>query len=239
TVAGAVQAIAVAPDGNAAFLGTVAGGVWWTDNINQVAPLTNAVSPHWVPLTDRADSLSIGALALDPSDATVVYAGTGSFSSAKEGGPAVGLLRIAKSGTNPATITPLGHDDLSGLPVTGIVALNLQRDGKRILFVSTLAAGERGGIFLSTDGGRHFSALSGSGGLPAGSVSDLVLGANASTVYAALPGQGIYQLRLSTVNYSVETQRLTGAVTAIEQQSTRIRLAVHNNGTAHTAALYA
>src|SRR5262249_54786905 len=44
TVAGAVQAIAVAPDGNAAFLGTVAGGVWWTDNINQVAPLTNAVS---------------------------------------------------------------------------------------------------------------------------------------------------------------------------------------------------
>src|SRR5262249_34478618 len=84
---GAVEAIAVDPtDANHVFIGTTNGGIWETSNVN-------ATTPVWTTTTDQLPSLSIGAIAFNPVKSNIIYAGTGSFSSARKGGSAVGVYR--------------------------------------------------------------------------------------------------------------------------------------------------
>src|SRR5260370_25963828 len=65
---GRVLAVAgVAGDPNTYYFGAVAGGGWKTTH----GGLT------WAPLTDQTSILSVGAIAAAPSDAHVLYAGTG------------------------------------------------------------------------------------------------------------------------------------------------------------------
>ena len=64
---GWINAVAVDPqNANVAYLGAVGGGVWKTTDGGQT----------WTPLTDNQPSLEIGALALDPTNPDIVYAGT-------------------------------------------------------------------------------------------------------------------------------------------------------------------
>src|SRR5438132_3728981 len=49
------------------YFGGVAGGVWKTTDGGQ----------NWTPLFDKEDILSIGAIAVAPSDHNVIYVGTG------------------------------------------------------------------------------------------------------------------------------------------------------------------
>lgn len=68
TVSGRVGAIAVDPRDSAHILvGSAAGGVWETRDTGQT----------WIPRTDKMPTLSIGALAFDPDEPSIVYAGTG------------------------------------------------------------------------------------------------------------------------------------------------------------------
>jgi len=57
----------VAGNSDVYYMGTVAGGVWKTTNAGL----------NWAPLTDTTDIRSIGAIAVAPSDANIIYAGTG------------------------------------------------------------------------------------------------------------------------------------------------------------------
>src|SRR5438874_2265596 len=88
-VAGAISRLAADPtNANILYAGTVNGGVWKTTN-------ALAASPTWTALTDSFSSLSIGALELDPTDAThqTLAAGIGRLSSlGLVGGPRSGLL---------------------------------------------------------------------------------------------------------------------------------------------------
>lgn len=84
--AGAVQVILPHPEEpGTMLLGTVNGGIWKTTNLN-------TDSPTWKAVTDDFPSLSIGAMASDPSAPNVVYAGTGAFSSFSYKGGSNGLL---------------------------------------------------------------------------------------------------------------------------------------------------
>jgi photosystem II stability/assembly factor-like uncharacterized protein len=67
-VSGRLAAIAVDPSNSAHLLiGAAAGGVWETRDTGQT----------WRPRTDMMPTLSIGALAFDPRNPQIVYAGTG------------------------------------------------------------------------------------------------------------------------------------------------------------------
>jgi hypothetical protein len=94
---GAVQAIAPsASDPNLLYLGAVNGGVWRSSN----------AGASWQPLTDGQASLSIGALAVDPTNASHVTAGIGRTSSAgAAGGPLTGILISNTSGQSWSTYT--------------------------------------------------------------------------------------------------------------------------------------
>src|SRR5207248_8169324 len=65
TVDGRVTSIAIDPrdhSGNTVYIGTAAGGVWRSTNGGTT----------WIPVADSLPTLSIGSLAVDPSDGAVI-----------------------------------------------------------------------------------------------------------------------------------------------------------------------
>ncbi|MBU6398951.1 MAG: LEPR-XLL domain-containing protein, partial [Verrucomicrobia bacterium] len=199
SVTGAVN-VAVTDPNNAdiVYVGTVNGGVWKTTN-------ATAVTPTWTNLTDQFPSLAISALAMDPTNSNILYAGTGSTSSSGQGGPAIGLLKTTDGG---ATWSVLASSTFSGLKVTQIIpyeaGLNTgEANVQSPLLVSTLGNGTvgQGGIYRSIDGGQTWTRISGNtnvggtaSGLPDAAVVSMVrLAPNSATFFAAVSKNGTYQ----------------------------------------------
>jgi photosystem II stability/assembly factor-like uncharacterized protein len=138
TVAGRVPAIAVDPsDSEHVLVGAAAGGVWQTRDGGQ----------SWTPVTDDQPTLSIGALAFDPSDPSKVYAGTG------EGNSEYAQLGqgILVSSDGGSTWSVVGQQVFTGVGFYRIV-VDPQNLGR--LIVATT-----GGAALSPDGGQSWSLL--------------------------------------------------------------------------------
>ena len=86
---GWINAVAVDPqNANVVVFGREGGGVWKTTDGGQT----------WTPLTDNQPSLEIGALALDPTNPDIVYAGT-AFSNAFYGNMGAGILKSSDGGS--------------------------------------------------------------------------------------------------------------------------------------------
>jgi len=166
-VAGAVHTVVAHPtNADILWIGSVNGGIWKTENATD--PI-----PAWVRQTDSEDgsmrSLSIGAMSLDPTDATdrTLVAGIGGFSSFGARGDRIGVLRTTNGGD---TWTLLPGAGLDGPNITGIAARG------NVIVLSANNATVRG-VYRSMDGGNTFSKLTlgGSGsGLPDGIYTDLV-----------------------------------------------------------------
>jgi uncharacterized repeat protein (TIGR01451 family) len=208
-VAGAVHVVVPHPtDADTLWVAGTNGGVWRTTN-------ATAAQPTWVPLTDRQASLSMGALALDPTVATntVLVAGHGRHSSfGRTGGAHAGLLRTTNGGGNR---TRIGVTELTGENVSGVAPR-----GATILAASnsnTLAVGGgQGGIWRSTDTGATFSRLSGNGtsGLPNAGVFDLVSDpSNNARMYAGAQ-TGIFRSDDTGATWTNVTNQITGISSA-------------------------
>jgi photosystem II stability/assembly factor-like uncharacterized protein len=138
TVSGRVGAIAVDPRDSAHILvGSAAGGVWETRDTGQT----------WIPRTDKMPTLSIGALAFDPDEPSIVYAGTG------EGNWAYrrlgqGIFKSQDGGSSWEHIQSpafLGH---------GFYRIVVDpRQGQRLIAATT------NGAFVSDDGGQTWQVL--------------------------------------------------------------------------------
>jgi photosystem II stability/assembly factor-like uncharacterized protein len=136
SVSARISSVAVDP-GNARHLliGSGGGGVWESHDDGAT----------WAPRTDDQPSLSIGAIAFDPTNPTIVYAGTGEGDDAASDGShslGAGLLRSADGGTTwavhaRAPLERLGFFDIVVDPA----------DGQHLL------AGTSMGLFRSQDGG--------------------------------------------------------------------------------------
>ncbi|HWS27575.1 MAG TPA: hypothetical protein VN259_13530, partial [Xanthomonadales bacterium] len=96
-VCGAIQSIAAHPtDANTIYIGAVNGGIWKTTN-------GTAAQPTWTPQGDNLPSLSIGAIAFDPTDGTrqTLIAGTGRLSNfAQRGDDEIGVYRTTNGGSS-------------------------------------------------------------------------------------------------------------------------------------------
>ena len=164
-VVGAINALVPDPtNADVLYVGAVNGGVWKTTN-------ATATRPTWTPLTDFAESLSIGALELDPTDATnqTLVGGIGGFSSFFDRGPLTGLLRTTDGGANWAPID--GGAVLDGLNISGVAPR-----GAVIAIAATFAltGTANRGIWRTTDLGATWIRISGGATLPAGPAYDLV-----------------------------------------------------------------
>ncbi|MFN8587856.1 MAG: T9SS type A sorting domain-containing protein [Candidatus Eisenbacteria bacterium] len=108
-VSGRVTAIAVDPQhADTVYVGTAQGGVYRSFDGGQ----------HWTALFDGAASLAIGALALAPSNPSVLYVGTGESSSSCDSYFGVGLYRVDGANATPVLNGPFDPPVTTGVAGT-------------------------------------------------------------------------------------------------------------------------
>jgi len=231
--AGAIEAIAVHPsDPNTVFVGTVAGGVWRTNDFN-------SERPNWVPLSDKLESLYVGSLVFDPNNANTLYVGTGSYSNTFRNRPnqaAVGLYRTTNANeANPLNVRweNLGRSTFQGLDIRRV----LPTTNPMIILAAAADSNGNGGLFLSGDAGQTWADMSDGGDpvLPAATATDVMVDPNnANRIYAAIPGNGVYM----STDTGATWARIDNQGTAITGvgASTNIELAAHDAGA--TTVLY-
>jgi photosystem II stability/assembly factor-like uncharacterized protein len=174
---GRLSTVAVHPtDGNTIYIGGAQGGVWKTTN----------GGASWTPLTDQQCSLAMGALALDPVDPQIVYAGTGEQHFSGDSYYGCGMLRSIDGG---ATWTRLGgsifQTSTGGAKISRIVID--PRTAGSVASTHLLVASDFG-LYRSLNGGASFTQVLG------GTTTDLVMNpAHPDTMYAAVRGTGMYK----------------------------------------------
>lgn len=185
-VNGATEVLLAHPSiANMAFAGTVAGGVWRTNDITGGG---NPANIAWEPVTDRLPSLYVGAMAFDPSNANTLYVGTGSFSNTfrnRLGETAMGLFRTtnATAAANLVTWENLGPAVFAGQPIRRIAVSSTD---PQLLFVAAADGSGNGGVFRSVTGtnGQQWTELSDGSVLPfTGGASDGVRDPNRNSTY--------------------------------------------------------
>ncbi|MCU1237247.1 MAG: hypothetical protein JWP63_5214 [Candidatus Solibacter sp.] len=140
-----VGAAGIASQPNVFYIGVNNGGVWKTDDYGRT----------WKPLFDDQPTGSIGAIALAPSDANVMYAGSGEGLQRPDLSVGDGMY---KSNDGGKSWTHLGLRDAQQIPAIVVDPRNPNR-----LFVAALGHpygpnAERG-VFRSTDGGQTFQKV--------------------------------------------------------------------------------
>jgi photosystem II stability/assembly factor-like uncharacterized protein len=170
--AGRVSCVLVHPgNANLVYIAAAQGGVWKTVN----------GGASWTPLTDRLSSLSSGWLTFDPSNANVLYYGTGEQHYSGDSFYGDGLFRSNDAG---ATWTKIASKSQVGSYIARVLVDPAATN--RLLVASDL------GVMRSVNGGSTWSAVW-SGG-PDDWANDLVFHpTNSQVLYAAIFGQGVYR----------------------------------------------
>ena len=143
---GRVMSIAVNPKNKVEYyVGVASGGVWKTVNDGTT----------WTPVFDKEGSFSIGWVAIDPNDASVVWVGTGESNSQRSVDYGDGIYRSDDGGKN---WTNLG---LKKSEHIGRVVID-PRDSK-VVYVAAEGplwgpGGDRG-LYKTTDGGKNWKAV--------------------------------------------------------------------------------
>jgi hypothetical protein len=178
-VVGAVKSVAAHPtDPSIMFIGAVGGGIWRTGN-------ATAANPAWVQQLALNESLSIGAIEYDPTDAAhqTLLAGSGSFSSFGVPSALVGVFRTTNDGANWTRLD--GGGTIANQNITGVAPRG-----------ATLVISTTNGVFRSTNTGAIWTQISGVAGtgLPAGASFDLAGDPTTSTrLYTNAGSNGIYR----------------------------------------------
>jgi hypothetical protein len=144
--AGRVPTLAFHPtDRNTLYIGTAAGGVWKSTN----------EGASWVPLTDGQCSLVIGAIAIDPVNPDIVYAGTGDFSEVTAG---CGVLRSTDGG---ATWTTFGTSTFNTSVAASVTffSIVIDRASAGSVTSTTLLASTNRGLYRSTNSGQTWTLI--------------------------------------------------------------------------------
>lgn len=206
---GAVQSLLVTAN-NTMYAGAVNGGIWKSTDGGGT----------WAPLTDGLKSLSMGGMAVDPGNPNHILAGFGQFSNAGNDGPPAGVIFSSDAGV---TWKSVGGAITANTDVSSVVV-----NGQNMFVASRSSyAAEVTGLFRSTDGGTSFIQISGSGGLPLGSITSLASDpSNPNRLYAALQNSGIFR----SDDLGKTWTNITPANSGIGASTANIQLSVGANG---------
>jgi hypothetical protein len=170
-MSGRVTALAVDPsESRTVYAGTANGSVWKTTDRGE----------RWRPLFDRGPSLAIGAIAIDASNPSRVFVGTGEGNDTIMAFNGVGLLLTEDGGTGWRRVA------LPALRTTRIV---VSPSGNRVFLASTRGLWE---YRRENDGPGTYAENTWTSILDAKWVSDLAYDDVQDRVYAALRGDGVY-----------------------------------------------
>jgi len=190
TVAGA----GVPGDPNTFYFGSVEGGVWKTTN----AGVT------WVPIFDSQPIASIGALAVAPSDANIIYVGTGEPDIRSTLSSGDGVYRSDDAGKTWKNVGLRDTRQISKIVV--------DPHDPNVAYVAALGhvygPNQERGIFKTTDGGQTWKQVL-SKGLEIGAADLAMAAGNPNVLFAAMwrtwrppwstyapingPGSGLYR----------------------------------------------
>jgi photosystem II stability/assembly factor-like uncharacterized protein len=210
---GRVSAIVCSPTNpNRYFVAGCDGGVWRTTD----------GGTKWAPLTDHMPTTAMGALALDPWNENVIYAGSGEANYANHSRYGLGLFKSIDGGD---AWVQLAESVFAGRTFSRIV---INPQNTQTLYAAIARAGgfpalaaAKGhpgadgpvGVFRSDDGGLSWAQLA--GGLPNQAATDLAIHpTNPNILYAAIghifgaPENGIYK----TVDGGVSWVKLGGGL---------------------------
>ncbi|HEX3429896.1 MAG TPA: hypothetical protein VHT03_03340 [Rhizomicrobium sp.] len=125
------------------YFGAVNGGVWETRDAGRT----------WSPIFDRMGAGSIGAIAVAPSNARILYVGTGEADMRSDIAQGIGMFRSDDGGTQWRSI------GLADTQQIGQVIVDPRNPD--VVLVAALGhpygANAERGVFRSTDGGRHWT----------------------------------------------------------------------------------
>jgi len=147
-IGGRVTSMAVDPtDANIVYTAAAEGGVLRSLDGGQ----------HWTPLFDQQATISVGDVAVDPSQPTVIYAGTGEVNPGG-GSVAYGGTGIYRSLDRGGTWEPLGLENSGSI---GRIVVD-PTDSQRI-FVAAMgrlwAPNPERGVYRTTDGGETWDRV--------------------------------------------------------------------------------
>ncbi|HTS37919.1 MAG TPA: hypothetical protein VMH04_19745 [Candidatus Solibacter sp.] len=143
---GRVMSIAVNPKKtDEYYVGVASGGVWKTENDGTT----------WTPVFDGERSYSIGWVALDPNDSSVVWVGTGESNSQRSVSYGDGIYRSDDGGKNWSNLGLKKSEHIGRVVVD-------PKDSK-VVYVAAEGplwgpGGDRG-LYKSTDGGKNWKAV--------------------------------------------------------------------------------
>jgi photosystem II stability/assembly factor-like uncharacterized protein len=172
TFSGRANAVAVHPtQPNTIYIGGAQGGVWKTTD--------GGVT--WTALTDAACSLAMGAIAIDPVNPQIVYAGTGEQNFSGDSYYGCGVLRSTDGGASWAQLGASNFDTPTGGAT--ISRLIVDRATAGTTGATKILAATSFGVFRSLNsGGAWTNVLS-------GVATDLVVDPTTpGTLYAAVGG---------------------------------------------------
>jgi sugar lactone lactonase YvrE len=164
-VGGRTTALAQTPDGDW-FAGTADGGVWRSSDQGQ----------HWTPTFDNMPSLSIGALAVDPTDGSL-WVGTGEANTSQDSYAGAGVYRSANDGT---TYQRIGDDISGNNPLESHTVFQLTFDPNGNLY-----AGTNDGLWRKAAGSSTWDEVLAPAGEP-----QFPPYANQATSVVIVPGSG-------------------------------------------------
>ena len=150
------------------YIGPANGGVWKSTNGGTI----------WLPLTDNAASMSMGAIAIDPVNNNIVYAGTGeaTYSGASYYGR--GLLKSTDAGASWVQIT-------SGLPSSSYFSRIIIKPGNSSHLLAALGSS---GLYRSTNAGVNWTLIA------SGRTDDVLFSLTGDTAFAMGSGNRIQKI---------------------------------------------
>src|SRR5437660_3437353 len=179
-VTGRVTSIAVDPtNATKVYLGTAQGGVWRSLDGGST----------WTPIFDNAQTLAIGALALAPSNPTILYVGTGEANRCSGCFFGAGLYRIDNADTTATLVGPI-NPAFSFTGSGGTVNTNVFT-GRSISAV-VVSPNDPATVFVGTStgiGGSGANALAAIAGVPPNGLLGVYRSTNATSAVGSITSQ--------------------------------------------------
>lgn len=212
-IGGRVRSIAINPKNpDVIYCGSVSGGIWKSTN--------GGLS--WVPLTDFANNLVIGAIVIDPTDTNIIYAGTGEGYFNVDALRGIGVLKSTDAGQ---TWIVLNNFLNTAAPhhYYFINKLVIRPDNPNVLYAALI-----GGVWKTTDAGASWTRILSRPTTSSSFCMDLVANpTNPDVMYASFglfseQSDGIYK----TTNGGGSWVRLSNGFPPRSEKFGRISLAI-------------